>query len=124
MKKKVVISVILSCFLFLITPCINAIQIHEIREEIENRIQDNIKSNYLNAKSTVLVNKLAIYIFLIIYIIGYIVFIPVLIVMLGHMDQDGHMDLIEFIEILLACFLWPYILLDIIRAYIEGHHIP
>jgi len=42
MKRKIVMGIILSCFLLLITPCINAIQIHEINNDIDKKIFDNI----------------------------------------------------------------------------------
>ena len=39
MKKKILIGVILSCFLLLVTPCINAIQLNEVKEEKQREIK-------------------------------------------------------------------------------------
>ena len=44
MKKKILTGVILSCFLLLITPTINAIQYNEVREVVEQQIQLKINS--------------------------------------------------------------------------------
>ncbi len=43
MKKKVVIGIILSCFLLLVTPCINVIEYKEVKETYKDFIEKEIE---------------------------------------------------------------------------------
>lgn len=122
MKNTIFIGVILSSFLLLATPCIHAVQRNEIKNDIENKIQNNaelkhfVPSNEKNYKS---INLAIIKILAILYMIGFFAFIPIGLVIIGHLDEDGHFDLDNLFDLIIGCLLWPYILLDIIRAYIQ-----
>jgi hypothetical protein len=56
MNKKILIGVILSCFLLLVTPCINAVEYNEVKEEVNNRID----TSYLTLKSKILENGIGL----------------------------------------------------------------
>jgi hypothetical protein len=41
MKEKILIGVILPCFLLFFTPCINAVEYNEVKEEVKENIDLN-----------------------------------------------------------------------------------
>jgi hypothetical protein len=123
MKKKLIIQIsILSIITLLIAPNINAIELNEINKEIKTKIQDNIntiQSTILNIINSKLITPFIKQLLIIIYIIDYIAFIPFNIMILGHLDDDGNFDFEDLISVLLGSFLWPYLLLELIRMYLE-----
>lgn len=121
-KKNIILITFLSIFILLITPTINAIEIYEIDFENKTKNQEKIniiKSTKLNIFNSQLIKPFIKNLLLFIYFIGCIAFIPVGIIIYGHLDPDGHLDFKELIQILLECLLWPYIFLDIIKALLE-----
>jgi hypothetical protein len=103
MNKKIIIGVILSCFLLLVTPCINSVEYNEIK--------DNIKQQYSFEKSFINNNKLSSYVgifnvLFIIYIIFVILyFIEVYEWFISWFDEIE--DLNEFIFLILFAFILP-----------------
>lgn len=121
-RKQIILITFLSIFILLVIPNINAIEIYEIENENKTKIQEKIntiKLSKLNILNSQLLNPFIKKLLLIIYIIGYIAFIPIGITIHGHLDSDGHLDFKELMQILLECLLWPYIFLDIIKALLE-----
>jgi hypothetical protein len=123
MNKKILIGVILSCFLLLVTPCINAVEYKEINNELKNKIDNRINtfhSKIISLKNCSFNNLLRLKILLIIYIIGYITFLPIAWFLTVGSNPYGNPSFIEIlIETILGNFMWPIILLAIIKAYLE-----
>ena len=125
MHKVIILGVMVSGFLLLMTPCISAIQIHEVQEEIEFRIQDNsllFNLNLLNNQDSIFIGSLIKTLFLI-YVIGYFAFLPFAWALAVGIPYSDPSFLELLISTILGSFLWPIIVLDIIRAYIEDVNI-
>ena len=96
-------------------------EINEVNKELKSNLENNINSlkfEILNIKNNVLINPLMKSILIIIYIIGYIIFIPILLVA-GSNPYDYHFGLDDLIGVLLSCLLWPYLLIEILKAFIS-----
>ena len=83
MNKKIIFGVMLSCFLLLVTPCINAVEYKEIKDDIKSKIMSNI--DFLDFKNINNLNQIQLgklstiqllilyYIFLYIYSFWFII---------------------------------------------------
>ena len=104
MKKKILIGVMLSCFLLLVTPCINAIEYSEEKGEIESNSKDNI-----SLKITSFMNLINLYLK-----IGIIVFV---FMFSEHLTDNVIVSMImAFFIALVKAIIWP---LDLISRIIE-----
>jgi hypothetical protein len=131
MKKTIIMGVMLSCFLLLVTPCINAIEYKEVREEVmnelENRVVSLIKKDFeklkLNFFKIDIINKSIISLislFFEIYLTIAIFF--VLIIIRNSIVYRDDLDY-TIIEIIIACiqviFIWPFIVLYMIMILLD-----
>lgn len=126
MKRILRFGIILSCFLLLMAPCINAIQTHEIRDEIRDKFQENNLLNNLNSLNIKNINfiKSFINVLFLIYIVGYFAFLPFAWFLTLANNPYGNPSLFELIiGTILGSFAWPIIVIAIIRAYIEDLHV-
>ena len=106
MKKTVLIGVILSCFLLLVTPCINAVEYKEVKESREEFYKSYFSKYIINKfKSDMLINSLPSSS---IYGVGFISFFFLIFVDLltwySGMSLIGYL----FFSFILAIF-WPVI---------------
>ena len=119
MRKTIIMGVMLSCFLLLVTPCINAVEYKEVREEVEQQFQNkliNIKS--MNFGKNVDSITILIIIYLIISVITFFIHIYIFIAALG-LPTDFYL----LIYILLTSFVyglaWPTYIISFILLRIS-----
>jgi hypothetical protein len=102
MKKTVLIGFILSCFLLLVTPCINAVEYKEVREEVESKIIIDFKDFYNQIKYLIntLTNNIVINILLVLLFLYEIYLLFGTIMVWGFWEPD-----LSFIERILMIFI-------------------
>jgi hypothetical protein len=118
MRKLISIGILLSSILCALTPCINAIEINVLKEKIEADIESKInaiQSKLHPIKNTGFISSILFKILVIIYGIGYFAFIPFLF-RIGFTPYGENKPIVILIKSLLASFLWPFILIYIIKV--------
>ena len=104
-------------------PNVNAIVYKEVNDEFKNKFENRLQllqSKIINYKNKFLINSILLNILLIIYIIGYIAFLPIAWFLTVGSNPYGNPSFLEIlIETILSNFMWPIILLAIIIAYLE-----
>lgn len=82
MKKSILTGVLLASFLCVVSPCINAIQVHEVKQEIYLRVDhdfESLESIYGQIKRSN-ANNQGLYMFLkTIYIVVFLILLPIII---------------------------------------------
>jgi hypothetical protein len=123
MKKYILFGIILSCFLFIITPNINALQLNEAKQEMQNRIQEQKLLLEKFNKNVLAINFKNFFqiVLSILYIIGYVVcYIHVFIEDISHPYGMPLGILWYFINSALTSFFWPaYFLLIYLDNFVQ-----
>ena len=90
MNKKILIGVILSCFLLLVTPCINAVEYKEVKEEVKNQIESKISSLMTSEFKTVILLDVLLLVYFVLFLFWFYI-------LLTTTHPDGT-RLLSFIE--------------------------
>ena len=118
MRRFAIIGIIISCFLLLFTPCINAIKDCKLKDEISTNIDFKINKILLNIfdnKNTKIINSF-LSCMLSIYFIGYVLFLPLMYRIAIGSNPYGETSVLEaIISSIFASFLWPFILIELIN---------
>lgn len=110
MKKSILTGVLLASFLCVVSPCINAIQVHEVKQEIYLRVDhdfDSLESLYGQIKRSN-ANNQGLYMFLkTIYIVVFLILLPIIIFF--QYVTPLYTPFEAFIQGFLISLFWPLV---------------
>lgn len=106
MRHKYIVGIcLLSCFLLSSTAFIGSVQANEVKEELEEKLANNIKTigmNFFKFNKKDIMNTFQKIVLKLIYVVGYIIYVGIL---LGYLTWSPSLE--ALLLVLLYCLFWP-----------------
>jgi hypothetical protein len=125
MKKKILIGVILSCFLLLVTPCINAVEYREVKDNIETQRYRLIDTFINSDKQLGIISSM---VFLIYFVIAYILLFLASITYIDEyllaidtvIDTVFEKIILSIFQTIVSTMIFPFLLIIFLTLYLIG----